>query len=350
MAVIADSDIQDLVKGTLKHLGLMNFTQIATRLQNYEVMGRLLKKDKMILGDGYAIQRNIMLDHSGAAKQVGLFASDTVNIEDVMAQMDVPYRHTTVSYGYERREILFNRGTSRVFDLLKIRRTDAMISMTEHLEDQFWSKPSSSSDNLNWFGVPYWVLKSASTGFTAANPSGFTSGRGNIDSTAAANVRWNNYAAPYTNITKSDLVSKMRTAHRKIKFKSPVDASDYRRKGGLSDTYRIYVNETTLKGLEDIGEAQNESLGRDIASMDGMLTFRKNPIVWVPKLDSDTDDPVYMINLGQMSIVVMKGDYLRETEPAKAPNQHNTWVVFVDLTANVISHDLRCHAVLSTGT
>ena len=42
-----------------------------------------------------------------------------------------------------------------------------------------------------------------------------------------------------------------------------------------------YVNEDTMSSLEDLGEAQNENLGRDIASMDGQIIFRRVPIIWV---------------------------------------------------------------------
>src|SRR3990172_8119856 len=129
MPTLADSDIGDLVKGTLNELGRMHFNQIATTLQNYECMGRLLRDDKISFDDGKAIQRTIMVDHSGAAKQVGMYETDVVNVGDVLVIMDIPWRHTTTNYAYERREILMNRGGSRIVDLLKVRRADSMISL-----------------------------------------------------------------------------------------------------------------------------------------------------------------------------------------------------------------------------
>jgi hypothetical protein len=38
---------------------------------------------------------------------------------------------------------------------------------------------------------------------------------------------------------------------------------------------------------------------------------------------------------------VLAGDYLRETSPEKKADQHNTFVVFVDLTYNYFCIDRR---------
>jgi hypothetical protein len=184
-------------------------------------------------------------------------------------------------------------------------------------------------------------VKNSSTGFNGGDPAGFASGAGNL--ATATYSTWKNYTAQYTNVTKSDLISKMRTAYRKIKFESPVDIPDYRR--GRGDQYRIYLNETTIKAFEDLGEQQNENLGRDLASMDDTITFRRNPLVWTPELDSDTTYPIYMLNFAYFAPVFLKGDYLRESDPAKAEGQHNVFVVFVDLTWNILCTDRRRQAV-----
>jgi len=342
MAVIGDSDIADLGKSTLRELGRMRFNQIASELQSYEIMGRMLRKDRMMFSHGLGLQRNIMTRHTGNVRQVGLHGQDEVNQDDVMEQMQIDFRHTTGNYVWERRELLYNRNFSEIYDLLKSRRADLMIAWAEHLEDQGWSAPSSSSDKLNWWGIPYWIVKnSTTTGFNAENPSFAPSGRGGIDSTA--HTRWANYAFNYGSVTKLDAIAKMRTAMRKIRFKSPVKISDYSR--GSGDNYRIYVNETTMQDFENLGEGQNENLGRDLASMDDTMMFRRNPVIWVPKLDDDSDNPIYFINFRYAGLACLSGDYMRETEPDKVEGQHNTWAVYVDLTSNFAFTDLRCQAV-----
>jgi len=341
---LTDSDLVDLGKAVLKDLGRLKFNQIATTLQKYEVMSRIMRKDKVQFDGGNGIQRNIMVDHSNAAKQVGLFEEDTLNVGDVLAQMDIPWRHTTTNYAYERHEILVAQGDAeKVVDIIKVRRIDAMISLAKLMEEQFWSKPLTSADKLEVFGVPYWVCKNAATGFNGGDPAGFASGAGNM--AVADYPRWQNYTAQYTAVTKADLIKSMRKAYRQIQFESPVDIPDYR--NGRGDQFRLYVNEDTLETMEDVGEAANENLGRDLAPFDDTITFRRNPIVWVPFLDDDTSDPVYMINFAWFYPVFLKGDYLRETDPKIAAKQHNVFEVFVDCTWNLLCTDRRSQAVLS---
>lgn len=344
MITLTDTDIVDLTTTTLKELGRMKFTQIAQRIQDYEVAQRIFKKDKVQFSGGTGISRNVMTDYASSARQTGLYEKDNVNVGDVMATISIPWRHTTNSYAFERREITMNSGdpASTIVDLLKVRRSDCLLSTVEQFEQQFWNKPTDSTNVLDVYGVPYWIVKNDTVGFSGAAPSGFSAGAGGL-----LNPRWQNWSGKYTTISKADLILKMRNAHRKIQFKSPIDTPSYRMGSGQS--YRIYVNEPTLVGLESVGESQNEQLGRDIASMDDNLVFRKNPIVWVPYLDSDTSNPVYFIDFNQFAPVFLNGEFMRETEVKPVPGQHNTFAVFVDTTWNVLCTDRRRQAVLHTG-
>jgi len=339
---LTDRQIGDLLTGTLNRLGRMRFNQIATRLQDYEFMRRLFKKDKVQFDDGIGIQRTLMTDHSNAAKNVSLYEPDNVNVGDVLQTISIPWRHTTTNWAYERREMLMNRGESRIVDLMKVRRTDAMISLTERIETDGWSLPA-ATDEKSVYGIPYWVVYNATDGFTGGAPSGYTTVAGLSPTT---HTRWKNYSATYTSVTKDDAIKQMRTAYRKIGFKSPVDIRDFR--VGSGDRYRIYCGETVINEFEQVGEAQNENLGRDIARMDGQMVFRGNPIVWVPKLDANTtSDEIYMLNLSYFNPVFLRGDYLRESQPRLAPSQHNTWVCHVDLTWNLLCTDRRKQAIIS---
>ncbi len=82
--------------------------------------------------------------------------------------------------------------------------------------------------------------------------------------------------------------------------------------------------------------------------MDGTITFRKNPIIWVPKLDERSDDPVYMLDHSTFYPVILRGDYLRESDAIRAPNQHNIYQVFTDLTYNYLCVDRRRNGVAAT--
>lgn len=346
---VAAADIGDLIRTALNELGRMRFESIAESLYDYVVMREWLKRERLTISDGTAIQWTVVLDPDNAAKHVGLFDADNVNISDGTVIASIPWRHVTTHWGYEHRETLMNRGASRIVNHIKIRRFRAMLSLVELLEKRAWSKPADSSDKLEPFGVPYWVVFDSNTteGFAKVNPTGFPGGRAGIDSTAPRNARWANWTAKYTNVSKDDLIQKWRRAFRRTNFRSPIDIEDFRK--GRGRRYQCFTNEPTINALELVGESQNENLGRDLASMDEQLTFRRNPVFEVPQLNDNAEvtDPIYCLDMSKFYPVVLKGDYLRETGPIRAPNQHNVWRVHVDLTYNYLCRNLRCQAVLA---
>jgi hypothetical protein len=180
-------------------------------------------------------------------------------------------------------------------------------------------------------------VKNSTTGFNGGLPSGHST-IGGVSLTDSPTFK--NYTAQYVQVSKQDLVKKLRTAHRKCNFVSPIDSRDYR--NGVGKRFRLYMNDATISDIEDVGESQNENLGRDVASIDGVqMVFRGNPMRYIPKLDEDTTNPVYGIDHSVFMPVCLSGDYLRESEPIRAPNQHNWFNVFVDLTYNYLCLDRR---------
>jgi hypothetical protein len=345
MAALTALDIQDLVASTLYDLGPMRFQQVAQSLQYYEVFSKWFKKDRVMFDSGIGIQRTLMnkLD-SVSAKHVGLTDTDQVNIPEVLDQLQIPWRHVQTHWALiYQTDILMNRGKSLILNVIKPKRAAALLGLVEELEERAWGDAPGANDKTIPYGIQYWIVENATTGFNGGAPTGHTT-VGGVSLTETPNFK--NYTARYTSVTKSDLIKKMRTAHRKVRFMSPVTIKDYR--GAVGERYRIYVNESVISSMEDLGEGQNENLGRDIASMDGTITFRRNPVIWVPKLDERTDGPVYMVDHSTFYPVCLKGDYLRESEATKAPNQHNVYQVFVDMTYNFLCIDRRRNAVLTT--
>lgn len=338
MATLTALDISDLVAGTLYELGRLKFQQIAQNLQNYEIFSHWFKKDRMSFDGGIGIQKTLMNRFdSTAAKHVGITEADNVNITDLIDQMNVPWRHAQTSWGFFHHETLMNKGKSLIFNVIKPRREGAMLALVEELENKAWTTPA-STDKKNPYGIPYWLVKNATTGFNGGLPSGHST-IGGVSLTDSPNFK--NYTAQYSTVSKADLVKKLRSAMRKCRFKSPLPQNSDYTTG--SEKYRLYVNETTFSSLEDVGEAQNENLGRDIANPaygPGSLVFRGFPIVWVPKLDADTTNPVYGVDHDTFHVTCLEGDYLRESEN-RAPHQHNAYQMFVDLTYNYICLDRR---------
>ena len=345
MATLTAQDITDLVRGTLRELGPMRFQQIAQSLPFYEVFSKWFKKDKVGWDNGIGIQRTLMarLDNA-AARHVGFAETDQVNLIDVLEQMTVDWRHATTSWGLiYQTDILMNRGKSRIFDIVKARRAAALLGLVEELEARAWASPPDSTDKKLPYGIKYWLVYNTTTGFSGGAPSGHTT-VGGIN--PASVTTFKNWSQKYAVVSKADVIKKMRTAFRNCRFISPVPVQDYR--GGLTERYRIYVNESTLSSFEDVGESQNENLGKDVASMDGQIVFKKTPIVWVPTLDAQTENPIYGVDHSTFYPVVLVGDYLREGDPIPVPGQHNCYLVNADLTYNFLCVDRRRNFVLST--
>jgi hypothetical protein len=351
MPSLSAEALVDLVQTTQNELGRMRWTEIATDIQEHHALPQLLRKEKVKIESGVQIQRNLQVTTSKASHHFGMFGTDKLNVGETMKAAIVPWRHTTTNWVFERREVEMNRNPAKIVDLVKTRRADAMIDMADLIEQTFWDKPATSADDLTPWGIKMWIVKDVSApggAFTAALPAGgFTTVAG-LD--PAVYTRWRNWAfqtedptAPggYTK-TSGGTIPRMRKAWRKIHFKCPIDIPNYKRG---EDRYVIYCNESSIAAFEAVGEAQNEGLGRDIASLDDQITFRRAPIRWVPFLDADTTHPVYMVNWADYHIYCLDDEYLREDPPEKAPNQHTTFKTHIDLTWNTFLTNRRKTAV-----
>lgn len=337
--------ILDLVTTTLKELGRARFTEIATDIQQFHIW-RLIRRRQVSMGaPGVGLQWNLMTRTGGGSRHVGLFAEDVVNVEDVMVTASMPWRHTTQNYAFDLREPDLNSGAAQIVDIVKTRRIAKMLGLAELIEATGWGLPA-SNDNVTPSGIPLYVVKwpagNPTPGFTGGNPPGYANGAANLSSTTYP--RWSNWAGRYQQATKTDLIAKMRTAARKSDFMSPIKVPTYN--SGFS-AFELFTNNDLLSELELIGEAQNENLGRDIASMDGQIVFRRNPILYVPYLDADTSDPIYGINWRHMYFGIAKGWFFRESPQLRAGTQHTVVAVHIDTSWQLKCTDRRRSWVLS---
>lgn len=348
MATIQAANIDDLVELTLRELNRNFWTQIAQRLQSYEISQRIFKKYKTQFESGYEVQYHIMVDHSDAAKMVGLYNVDDVDVPSLAQKITIPFRHTTTSWPYDVVEMSMNSGVAKINSVIKMRHDASIIALTELIETQGWGEPSSSSDDKSIYGFKYWLVANSSTGFNGGNNTNFSSGPGGLNSTTYP--RWKNYTAQYVDITRTDLMRKMKIAFNSIKFEAPQDVSDFRK--GRGNKMRIYMSIDNLTEVEELAENQNDRLGSNLASMDGKTTLRGIPMTWVPKLDGVTSptNPIYMINFDHFFPMCLKSNFMRQTGPIPSPKQHNVREIHLDLTWNMVCNDRRRQAVLVTAT
>ena len=341
--IITPGALNDLVATTLKELGRPKFTEIVSPLQRHTAMRNLLRKNRIQLRSGTAVQWDVMVNPANAASNVGMAAQDSVNIVDLMTQASADWRNTTANYGIEGREIDMNAEPARIVDLIKARRIGAMISLAELMERNFWGPPVALADVLTPWGINTWIVKNATEGFNGGAPSGYTS----IGLNPTTYPNWKNWTYQYTNVTRDDLIRHWRKAATFIDFQPPVDGIPTFNTG---DDYGWYTNYGVIGPLEEALESQNDNLGPDIASQDGKAMFRRVPVVWIPYLEADTTNPVYGLNWGWFKTYILNNWWLRETHVPIYPGQHTMSAHFLDCTYQWIAKNRRCHCVLATGT
>lgn len=358
MADLTVANYGDLVNATKINYGPNKIQQMAQGYVGYPLFTAFFKEERMTEDGGQLIQRNLWPRKTSRARFKGIGATDTVKIEDITAQAQVPWRFADTHWGFVDQDIHLCKNAHQIIDLIDLRRKEAFLDYVEMFEAALWQSPA-TTDTKTILGVPHFVVTtSASTtfGFNGSVPSGYTT-VANINPTTYPN--WKNGNVLYTSVTKTDLLKKMRTGFRKCQFQNleGLTTDDYRRG---QDRYLIIANETVVASFEDIGEAQNESLGRDLAvmevnsksndiyRMDGVLTFRRKPIIYSQHLDGVTGDPVYALSMDTWCMYVHDTFNNKETEVLRVNDTHDSYYVAMDTWCNLLCIDRRRNFVCST--
>ena len=363
MASYLDADaIADLVYSTTKDMSKKTkhrWTDLTSDIQEYHYLPKILKNEKVLYAGSRGPQFQIMKDDSGAASYAGLYHVDSVEQTDVMTNGSLDWRHARTYWIYDELEEAINSGDENViFDLIKVRRAASFISLAKKLEETWWSAPPSATDTITPRGYGYYVVKWPAGATTPTNPGNtflgtnpicqdsaeITAGAANVSSTTYP--RWANWAAQYVNITPEDAVRRMREAAMYTMFKSPITMPNYKRG---DDRYGIYTTAAVRLGLEDLALKQNDSARNDLGYTDGLVTFHRREINWVPQLDSDTGAPIIGLNWAHIWPYFQRGWYLKESKPARSNSLgHTVKECWVDLTVNTACDNRRAHWILST--
>jgi hypothetical protein len=318
------------------------FVDMQTDLTDHVAVREMWKKKKKKFEGGINWEVSYQMDHNHSAKAVGLFEEDGSSIGDVMAKGEVDQRHLNAHYVYDQREKAFQRGGLAIVKLVEARYVQMMVSFYELLEEILWTKPVDSTDLKTPFGIAYWVVKNATTGFHGGNPAGFAAGRAGIDS--ATYPRYQNYTGQYANVSRLDLIKKMKTASRKTKFRSVVNHST----PSVGRSHNgIYMNEETLSLMEDLLDTSNMNLGNDLVSSADKTLFKSSHMTYVPFLDDDSTDPIFMLDWKWLMIGVLAGWENNLSKPMPVANKSKVRRVDLDVTLNMVCTDPRRQTVFS---
>lgn len=338
---ISSSDLVDLMRTTLP--ALPSDFEVAQQNQTNEIVNNWFnpgEREEYPAGTG--IVKNIMLDSSGNAQHVRMFQQRSINVADVQSRFTMPWCMVTFYWAVERNELVRARKPAAFINLLSSRQTDAELSTANLLQLRGWLGPESSSDDLNPYGVPFWINKippSTATGYSstidAPSPYGGFVGRRIIYGQTStptyvltnkaginptSNALFRNYAGVYTAMD-AQCIKFMRDLFHAVRFKSPRIVKDLV-EGPLSK-YRIYMNRPTLVGYEDLATKMNDNIGPDLAPYQDATSFKRVPIEYANQLDQDNAqvnsswgcDPIYFINHSKFRACVLEGQWFYRYEP-----------------------------------
>ncbi len=333
--------IDDLVNTTQQNLikrhAAVNLT---TDLVDFVALREILGKHKQTFNGGLEWRFDIKTDHNHSARMTGLYENDGATIVDQMLHGSVGPRFLDAHYIYDVREPEFQRGGLEIVNLIKSRYEAMKLSYLELLEHALWAAPTDSTDVKSIYGLPFWIQKNTTQGFNGGDPAGFSSGRAGISTSTFS--RWANWTDSSSEVSKEDLIRKMRKATRATNFRSPLSMSEPTFKTGNG----IYTCDSIIGTMEEILESQNMNLGNDLASKDGKTLFKSTPIVYAPLLDNDSDNPVYMVDWKYLTLGMMAGWAEHVTRPQQVPNKHTVRAVYLDSGVNMACTNLRTQAVI----
>jgi hypothetical protein len=230
---------------------------------------------------------------------------------------------------------------------MKERRVDGSWALADLIESRSWLTPTSATDSLYPYGVPYYLNHmtsgSSTDGFvgqTITYQDGTTGTTcANID--ASTSTKWRNYVALYTNINNA-FIKKVRLAMMYTKFKPPVILDDPSQVERTAQK-RFYSDFNTVAELMDLADAKDdrhsgkEVLGGLVVDDGGLVMLNRLPVVPIAQLEGVTDPasgtataPIYCVDFSYFVPFVHDGYWMIESPPMTDRTQHTAYTVFLD--------------------
>jgi len=350
---VDNDQLSDLIATTLKDLPKGQF-EVMWDSQSYEFC-RIYNQNRRQVDGGTSIQRNVILDRNGRARYRRLYDTDDPTVDNNQHTIDVPWTQIGTDYSWDVVEILRNKNSTKGFiDLMESRRTERMWDLAELIEERGWATPTSATDKLYPYGIPYYInlLNAGSTtggfhGQTIRYQNGSTGTIcAGID--ASTESKWRNYADVYSKVDNG-LLRKLRQAVRRTRFRPapfvPTPGNDK-----VGSPIKLYTDDATVTELEDLGDKRDDNnapkdlAGQMLHNYDGTVFFNRMPVVYIPQLDGYTvvdggsndfePSPIFCVDWTKLQPVVQDGYWMEEGKPMVDRGQHTTFTVFLDGSHN----------------
>lgn len=344
-------NLPDLVIATIKEYERDGIVDLYQTLQSYKARS-VIGKMKQESTPSHTYNWTVNVASNNPAEMVGVAATGNPTIANTLAQAEIKFRRARTHWAYDDEEMSANEGGGeRIVDLIKIRQMDAMRSLADIMESQWWSRPSSTADDLSMNGIKYWLVQNATTGFNGGLPGGsFTDVAGINPSTYTT---WRNFTGAYSMVDIPNFVSLLDEASYKCDFEPPVDFANIGGGGELKHAY--YTTFATQRAMTRLMESRQDNIGPDSAPDLGRYfgkgVYRNVPVIAVPWLDQNTtNDPFYGISFDTWVYKYLKGWKQKTYKPAKDAHQPTMNVVWTISQGNFICRNRRRNFVLYNST
>ncbi len=336
--VLLPDQLDDFVNLTLENVKTKSWTDISLSLQRYEFASRFFDGKSDPEKGGSQLNWKVQVRNTGTARNSELYDVDTTGVVDLSTEAKVPWTKQTVNFSYDVDEDVFQTDRETIIREVEMRDHSMYNDYFELQEENLWNFPASSTVSPRPpMGIPFWVVKNATEGFTGADPSGWAGGAGGIDTDTYAN--WKNYAFAATVVDREDFIAKVLKAIEFTQFEAPKTFAEL---GGGKSDWGFYTTYDVQALLEKYLQGSNDNLGVDIAKYTGSVLIRGNPVRWVPYLQTnDTQDPFYGINWKVFKYFYRKGRKMLRHPPHQRDPQHTVRVVHMDSWGNFLCYNRR---------
>jgi hypothetical protein len=331
MATLQLDGIDDFVTATLQKFKRFSWHDLSSDLQSY-LIAKLIKERGVFEDGGRSIDFRVQTTTTGTFRMTGLYDTDQTGVQDLLTSASIPWRFSTVNWSYDLREPMFQSDRETIIRLLQVREHAARTDMIHGMERQLWTAPSSSTDELNMHGIPYWIVKDATTtpggDFNGGAPDGHDTVAG-IDPDVVTG--WRNWTYGYSQVTPEDMVAKTKKAMVFTEFEAPDPHPELKYSKSSRCMYTTY---TVVDQLERLAESRNENHGTDVARYSGQVTVAGVPIKTSFYLNAnDSTDPIYGIDFGYFRPFI-KRDLNMYRQNVKAARQRMVRDVHLDMGMN----------------
>ena len=360
---IAFGSLLDTIESSRSHYPLEpDFTTLMAK-NRWPFLNDLLSRAKTSPG-GTDLKHVFAKKETGAASMVLPWASTTVNQEEILLTLKQEWRRSQTFWNVEDTEDSMNMSPEEIVSLIKVRRSGALHSMAVLLEEAFWKKVSSTGNNDEIRGIPYFLPEISGAQVTAGGGVGEVNGAfqaGNPYDAAGSqfstymtksratsgNERLKTYAENWAGTDGFKVARDIRALDQALLLTFHEAPLNFELGGDSVFDWRFYTDKTNVLNLKEQARAQDMNLGPDILQHNGGAFINNTIVRYAPDLDSyknldgTTGHPFFGINLNEIKVLVKKNRNMIESRQFVDKEQHTVGTWFIDLMLTTMGYNTQ---------